>query len=136
MDDVKPGQIYNQERYLRGKLLDHSGWYGKLPRRITPSDIDFVFDNGKCQMLCELSSRRACWAALSAGQRRLYENLVKSGFGTIEAVCCWHADVPTINTFDDVIAFQVMRFAEHGGYCVGDIIGGEKWRQHVLDFFN
>jgi hypothetical protein len=31
----KRGSTYSEEAYARGKMLDHSGWDGLLPRNIT-----------------------------------------------------------------------------------------------------
>jgi len=51
------GEIIAEQAYAQGKMLDHSGWTGFLPRNITPSDIDMVIANGQSMMLIEWSSR-------------------------------------------------------------------------------
>ncbi len=104
------GQIIIEEAYAQGKMLDHSGWYGQLPRGITPSDIDMIFDFDGLTVLVELKSRSADWGKVDVGQRRAYENLVRKGRGETLAICAKHVTEPgkQIDTFNDVTEYQVM----------------------------
>jgi hypothetical protein len=109
------GQIYCPEAYARGKMLNHGDWASILPRSITPSDIDAVFDNNGKLLFVEFSSRFSEWDRIPAGQRRLYQSLCRLG---ARAVLCKHRIPPLgveINTLHDVEAFQIMRRNEVGG---------------------
>lgn len=123
------GAIFAPEAYARGKMLDHSGWAGILPRKITPSDVDAVIDSNGRQLLWELSSRSPAWADLKFGQRYLYENLVKSGKGRIVAACVHHRqpdEGQPIDTVEDVLAFQGM-FYVSGGVKVTTVLPADRW---------
>lgn len=107
-DDQKPGAIYAVNAYAQGKMLDHSGWHGILPRGITPSDIDVVFDNYGDILFCELSSKHATWPAVSRGQLFTYFNAI----GPVSrhfAVLLKHSVAGRqIDSFKDIDSFQVM----------------------------
>jgi len=116
-------------------MLDHSGWYGVLPRGITPSDIDFVFDANGRLLLGELKSKVANWDNVPAGQRRLYQ-----AFAMLGCVCVVaRHETPEgkqIDTLRDVVAFQVMRKNEAGNLSIGSVIGGNAaWQEFVLRHF-
>jgi hypothetical protein len=116
------GSILHSEAYALGKMLDHSSWhYGfGLPRLITPSDIDAAFDNDGHVLFTEFSSVSREWKQLKAGQRRLYENIIR---GTHHAAAlCKHGVSPNderpINTRDDIGCFQVMLHDPDIGFVI------------------
>lgn len=111
VDNPKPGAIYALEAYAQGKLLDHSGWYGILPRRITPSDIDMIIANGQRFLFVELKSCISTWDKLERGQLKLYEDLVLAGRGNSFAALAKHkqpAEGKHIDTVNDIIEFSWM----------------------------
>lgn len=104
------GEIYDEQAYAQSKMLDHSGWESLLPRNITPSDIDEVFDNNGFIILREISRHHSEWKHLQQGQRRLFENLVKNAPHKHVAIL-WTHDVPKdkqIDTVKNVASFQLM----------------------------
>ena len=139
MDELR-GAVRHAERYRQG--YDHSGWASILPRRITPSDIDVVFDNGLHgrQLFCEFTSRDILWSEKPAGQRWLYEQLLKSGSRGSACVLCSH-DVPVdslIDTTKNVSSFHVMRYCEGRIiYTPGDRVtfSGLLWLDFVKSFY-
>lgn len=125
------GAIYAEQAYAQGKMLNNSAWNGMLPRNITPSDIDLVFDNNGWQLLCELSSQTSNWAELKRGQRLLYQGLTIK-HRTI-GVLLKHS-VPKdrqIDTLKDIDSFQVMI----SGGRITEIFGGERWQRFVEQFY-
>lgn len=138
------GRIRNSEAYARGKMLDHSGWQkgdNKLPRNITPSDIDMVFDNSGDVLFCEVSSSRVEWKDLDIGQRKTYQNSIR---GTDNfAVLCTHA-VPLdagrqINSRQDIQQFQVMVFdpKHRNPFVTTEVfVGNDRWQKFVSVWFN
>lgn len=74
---VRRGDVFCEAAYAQSKMLCNSSW--SLPRLITPSDIDLVFDNRGEMMLCELSRHHQWWSQLNKGQRVLYEELARKG---------------------------------------------------------
>jgi hypothetical protein len=78
---VRRGAVFTPEAYGRGKMPDHSGWAGILPRNITPSDVDMVFAEIGCFLLVEFIFRSAEFERLSPGQDLLYKNFVRLGDG-------------------------------------------------------
>lgn len=69
-----PGSIRNLERYKQ--LYEHSKWYGLLPRGITPSDIDVVFDfKLRARMLfCEFTTACTTWDQKRVEAARKYDS--------------------------------------------------------------
>lgn len=102
------GKIHNLELYAKAKLLDFSGWKGKLPRNITPSDIDMVFDTGKKLLFCELKSWKCGWGDLSIGQRILYDHMLQTSRGKMMVAICYHSlpEGRQIDTTTDILEFQ------------------------------
>lgn len=128
--NMERGAIYAPQAYAQGKMLDNSGW--KLPRRITPSDVDFVLDNNGFLLVGEFSSRHTEWHQLDFGQQLMYQNLVKAGQGRIVAALCKH-NVPTmsqIRTDVDVKSFQVMSM-EGQKLAIASVLPGDKWLHFV-----
>jgi hypothetical protein len=132
---IAPGDIFSAEAYAQGKMLDHSGWYGKLPRGSRPSDIDFAsatveFDNNGAILLAELSRMSSRWNEISRGQKWLYESSIK--FSPHCAVLCHHS-APLdrkIDTYNDVIDFQPMVWDYD--FIVGPVfVGNDKWHLFV-----
>ena len=131
------GKIYCEQAYAQGKMLDNSSW--ELPRMITPSDIDLVFDDGQMGRIIfvELSSSETHWNLLSVGQRRLYSRLVAKGHGKVFAALCKHS-VPQdqqINTRNDIDTFQVMYFGSLLGYATSPLYQGTLWANFVTKFY-
>lgn len=114
------GQILSEQAYAQGKMLDHSGWFGVLPRGITPSDIDMVFDGKRSTLFCELKQidlLHFTHETLAEGQRRLLFGLVGRGRGNAEVALCSHRVPSTdiINTATDVWVAQVIQYRQRGG---------------------
>lgn len=135
------GSILQSEAYALGKMLDHSSW-GRgewvLPRGITPSDIDAVFDNNGSILFVELSSEATDWSALSKGQRMAYESAIR---GTSHcAVLCKHGmtvhhEVP-IDTRYAISGFQPM-VHDGGKFIVAPFVrGNEHWETFVRRWFD
>ena len=132
------GKIVCEEAYAQGKMLNHESWL--LPRGITPSDIDAVFDDGLHgrTLFVELTKSTSTWSAVSAGQRRLYWAIVARGHGNAIASLCLHA-VPShleIDTRNDIVKFQVMYFASLFGCATSPVYEGKLWPRFVDDFYN
>lgn len=129
-----PGKVYCELAYAQGKMLDNSGWAAVLPRGITPSDIDFVFDNNGSIIYGELSSSCILWEELATGQRRLYWSLIR---GTRHiAVLCRHvvAQDTQIDTRSDVIGFSVMYDCD-GKMATQTYRGNSVWQNMVKRWF-
>lgn len=128
------GAIYCEEAYAQGKMLDHSEWQGKLPRSITPSDIDQIFDNDGKLLACEWSRSNLRWNELTRGQRDTYMAVVKSGH---MAALLKHS-VPRsrkIKTRTDVESFQVIYLAANGKPAITDVIDGYLWPIFVDEWY-
>jgi hypothetical protein len=130
------GRINHKQAYAQGKMLNHAAWNAILPRGITPSDVDFFFDNKGQAILCELSSSASNWHELTIGQRLGYWNLIR---GTRHiAVLCKHSvsSQYEINTYADIEAFSVM-YDLNGTLTTTPIYKGVKAWQHMVDkWFN
>jgi hypothetical protein len=128
------GHIFAPEAYAQGKMLDSSSWHGKLPRGITPSDIDLVFDNnGKC-LFCELSRHCTEWPQIECGQRWLYESLVKRGHVAVLLKHSAPLDRP-IDTLKDIESFSVMHLDMTGRISFSAIYSGSHWVRFVDKFY-
>lgn len=130
------GLIFAEQAYAQSKMLDHSGWQNKerpLPRKITASDIDFVFDNLGFVLYGELHRGRTEWKNLKFGQRLMYENLIKNTPNC--AVLCIHESPHdrAIRTREDVIAFQPM-FYDFGIVVCATCEGNEAWQKFVEEW--
>lgn len=138
------GGIRNEDAYARGKMLDHSGWQKgeiRLPRLITPSDVDMVFDNDTWLLLCEVSSEYASWRDLQArakGQIRMYQALI--GQTANCAVLCKHS-VPLIpyrpiDTRNDIDKFEVMLWDVMPGIVFTETFcTNKRWQDFVFSWF-
>lgn len=129
------GAIYSERAYALGKMLDHSSWYGTLTRKITPSDVDMLFDNAGKIMLCELSSAVSSWSEVQIGQRWLYQSFIKDQPHC--AVLCRHNVDPSsgrqINTRFDIQSFQVMVW-EHE-QVLSRVYDGNHYWQRVVELW-
>lgn len=132
------GGIRNFEAYARGKMLDHSAWQKggvRLPRLITPSDIDAVIDSAGWVLFWEISSAHADWSGIPRGQTLLFENAI---FQTTNcAVVCRHSvplsEARPIDTRHDISAFQAMVYAPHCGLVRTQVFEGNNiWQRFVL----
>ena len=132
---MKRGAIRVEEAYAQGKMLESSSWV--LPRNITPSDIDLVFDDGVNEVVvfCEFSSQVTNWTDVAYGQFLLYQAVIRDSANL--ACLCKHS-VPTssvIDTKNDVDSFQVM-FCSEGWYYVSPEYPGRWWGDFVERVFN
>lgn len=135
---LKRGEVFAEEAYALGKMLDHSSWQQgeKIVRLITPSDIDAVWDNIGMVIFAEFSSHASEWAQIKKGQRWMYESALKNGAHC--AVLCRHnvhpEDGKKINSKLDVVSFQPM-FWDHSP-VIGDLqIGNDRWQAFVRLWF-
>lgn len=135
------GSILVEEAYAAGKMLDHSGWHGVLPRNGTPSDVDMTIstsqidmavDNNGVILIVELSTRTDKWHELNTGQRLLYENMVWAGQGNIKAALCHIIPAPEkqIDTVNDVVSFSVMCW-KCGELVKSHSFTGNNWKAAV-----
>lgn len=158
--EVARGAIYAEQAYALGKMLDHSCWQEsekscwqknapRLPRLITPSDLDTVFcrllhdpfavplilDNAGRMIFAELSSWSQDWRLLSDGQFKLYRGLLD---GPHCAVLCCHNVAPEdhkkICTRHDIISFQPMVW-DHGAVIGRSLPTNALWQQFVFNWF-
>lgn len=82
------GNIYDEQKYIHAKMLDHSWWHGVLPRNITPSDIDMWIELSGFFFYFELSSTTSELLSLpKKGQVIGYKNLWKSSAKNIVLIC-------------------------------------------------
>jgi len=105
------GEVRYRDRF--SQQIEHNGWCDVLPRSITPSDIDVVFDNMRLArtLFCEFSSAVSVWGGKQNGQRYLYQQLLKTNNYKNGCVLCRH-NVPVernVNSFNDVVSFHLMR---------------------------
>ena len=138
--DEQRGSVRHAARYKQG--YDHSSWASVLPRKITPSDIDVVFDNllhGR-QLFCEFTSREALWTEKAHGQRVLYQQILRTTNYSSACVLCFHS-VPShllIDSLKDVNSFHVMRCVDgEVVYTPGDkrTFHGSLWTDFVKSFY-
>lgn len=130
----RPGAIYCEEAYAQGKMLESSQWDERLPRGITPSDADLIFDNRGYLLFCEFSSEHTEWSQVKLGQKLLYESIVAHERAT--AALCKHSvgRDKKIDTYGDVDSFQVM-FCDKCELRVGKVIEGHRWPKFVIEWF-
>lgn len=134
------GSILLEESYAQGKMLDSSSWFGLLPRDITPSDIDHIFDNNGRMIFVEFSKdwKKQCWKEVPAGQRRIYQSLIMQGQGKHIAALCFHS-VPRqqqINTRTDIKHFQLMYFdPAYPNIRHSQLLPGVDWEPFVKQWF-
>ncbi len=152
---TKRGEIYDIVAYAQGKLVDCSGWadrgkYGNavLPRKITPSDIDvifnpgtFMFDNAGNVLLAELSTQTDIWSKLaktSFGQYLSAQSLVKAGRGKIASVLAFHKTPKKelIDLREAIESFSVMYYTDPTYACTKPFAGNEAWQRFVLKWFD
>lgn len=136
------GEIYCAEAYAQGKMINHSAWLNeepRLPRRITPSDIDSMggchamFDNGGKIIHVEFSRGLQKWDQGSRGQLMAYKGLVN--FSPHCSALCKHS-VDTdrqICSRHDVKSFQVMVW--DFGIVTTPIYQGSEWERFVFAWF-
>lgn len=128
------GAVRNQETYRQG--YDHTEWQF-LPRKITPSDIDVVFDNQlrARHLFCEYTRLRL-WDEKPWGQKLLYQQLLNTNnYGNACVLCC-HNVPPSrdIRSMSDVLSFHVMRNFCQRVECL-PIYDGDLWPEFVKAFY-
>jgi hypothetical protein len=136
-------------------MLDNSGWAKHLSRNRTPSDIDGititdtngnimstdnipVLDDAGTILYFEFSSKETAWQGLKAGQRILYEHLVKAGRGDAIAVL-GHHNTPLdqeIDTVKNITSFHIMYWTERDGivYPTAPIKSNALWIKFVSNY--
>ena len=146
------GSILVKEAYAQGKMVESSGWanrekYGTaiLPRGITPSDIDVVFNPGTFMLdnaghvLCvELSKQTNIWSQAKRGQYLAAQSLVKAGQGKIASAIGFHR-TPTeeqIDLRESVESFSVMYYVAPTYACTKPFEGNQHWQRFVLAWFD
>lgn len=138
---IERGAIRSEEAYVHGKMLDHSSWQKGalvLPRNITPSDHDMVFDAlGQRALLCELSRPFSQWRELPRAQVMAY---VSSILWTENLGILCHHSVPSdsqINTRSDIESFQVMLAPPHDPLLFTEVfVGNQRWQRFVFGWYN
>jgi hypothetical protein len=146
------GDIYCEEAYALGKMLNHSAWQKgeqKLPRGITGSDIDAgyehslgafgsvpLFDNRGMILFLEFSRHEEKWENIKKGQRWVYEALIRQGPHC--AILCRHNVAPEsgrkICTRHDVVSFQAM-LNDHGVVISALNESNADWQKFVFEWF-
>jgi len=137
---VNRGAVHAELAYAQGKMLNHSGWHGFLPRSVTPSDVDMFFDNRGRILYCEISRNYSDWVGLAAsprgkGQVLGYQNIIRRTKHL--AVLCSHS-VPTnrqIDTRNDIHSFQVMTPTENFA-LTRVVVGNGFWQKFISDWFD
>ena len=130
----KRGEIYCEDAYAQGKMLDHSSW--NLPRNITPSDIDMCFDNNGNIIACEISSNVQEWTKLQRGQFLLYFNFIGPLSKHIAVLCYHNVDKKLkINTLNDIISFQIM-IRKNDEVLYTPIYGSSRWEKFIKSWYN
>lgn len=131
------GSIIREEAYCLGKVLESSGWNGLLRDKITPSDIDLIFDNRGSILFADFSIQCDRWEEVKAklrGQYMAYEAAVAHGPHC--AAICKHSVKPDllrkIDTLRDVERFQVMVWDY--GPVLSPVYDGAYW-QHFVTFW-
>lgn len=138
--EFKRGAVYNDGRYRQG--YDHTPWIDILPRNITPSDIDAVFDNMLHQrsLFCDFSSEVCLWKDKNLGQRLVYQQQVLGSQYKHCSILCYH-EVPIgtdINSALDVKSFHVMKRSQSRVVFLPDherCYDGELWLSFVQSFY-
>jgi hypothetical protein len=110
---MSDGIIYNPDLYSKTQNMSSAGWAGILPRHITPSDIDMIFDNRGKLLFCEYKSFDCKWEDLSTGQKALYQHIIENGVRDDgkhkhSVALCYHSlpEGRDIDTRRDVISFR------------------------------
>jgi len=100
------GEVKHRARFAQ--QVEHNGWCDILPRNITPSDIDVVFDNMLMtrMLFCEFSSAVSLWGCKSGGQRYLYQQLLKTNNYRNGCVLCRHnvSVERNVNSLNDAVS--------------------------------
>lgn len=133
------GAIFSERAYALGKMLDHSAWLRddpKLPRLITPSDLDIAFDNAGSIIFVELSSSLSEWRLLQRGQRMLYQSAIENT-AHLAALCVHDVDVAEqrpICSRNDITRFQLMLW-DYGFVYSKQFRGNKAWQETVRKWF-
>ena len=131
------GAIICEQAYAQGKMLDNSKW--QLPRGITPSDIDMVFDDRRYGriLFVELSRLHLTWNTVPVGQRKLHAGLVSAGYNKVFSCLAKHNVPPQlqIDTRNHIEHFQIMYFAALLGFATSKVFTGDLWPLFVDEFY-
>lgn len=129
------GKILSEEAYAQGKMLDNSEWGDVLPRGITPSDVDLVFDNKRHLLVCEVSRITNRWEEIATGQREMYSSIVLRDRAMAAIV---KHSIPVdrqIKTASDIESFSVMFKTQYGGISFTETFPGTGWVGFVKKFY-
>lgn len=127
------GRILVESAYAQSKMVDSSKW--DLPRGITPSDVDLVFDNRGALLFGEFSRWKRSWEELEPGQRWLYESLAYRP-GAISALLKHSVPVDTaICSRNDVEEFTLRYYDKDRTLFTRGPFPGELWPQFVHNWY-
>lgn len=136
------GDIYAPEAYAQGKMIDHSAWGGVLPRKITPSDIDMVMEQGGWLMFIEAVRGRQGWDDIKYGQRFMYQSIAELSDKVLCVLWCHEAPLERkIDSRCDCRSFSVMLSYPHPHQhsrmrvAVTHGFSGERWEKFVRGWF-
>lgn len=127
------GKILCEEAYAQGKMVNSEAWSDLLPRGITPSDADLIFDSNGKILMTELSRTKRRWRDIARGQFILYQNFIMAGRGDIVAALAKHSvHGRAICSVSDIDSFQVM-FLHQGmsSPALTSVIDGDRWKEFV-----
>lgn len=136
MSTTTRGRIHCEQAYAQGKMLDNSRWSSILPRKVTPSDVDLVFDNAGQIVFAELSRHKDNWRHIAYGQWKLYQNLIQNT-GHVAVLLKHGVDGQyAIDTAVDVEHFQLMVWDfKRRCFAYSRLIGGDAWVQFIARWF-
>ena len=136
------GEIRDVAKYKQAKLLNHSGWAGKLKRKITPSDVDMVIESRKGHfLLVELKDKETDWTQLDKGQLMMYQQFARNDWKQIPVLACHEPVEPEqqIDTLQDITTFSLMiktQWGEKIEYWTRRFDGNDQWQKFVIRFVN
>ena len=125
------GVVLSEDAYAQGKMLDHSEWFGRLPRGSTPSDIDMVYDNASKVLYCELNRNFEHWMQVNRAQRWMYENIL---IGSENCSVLLRHDVGIdrkIKTASDIISFHPIVWSNNFIIASRIFYGSSHWQRFV-----
>lgn len=135
------GAIYNEQAYAQGKMIDHSKWQTgekRLPRNITPSDIDMIFDNRGHQLAIELTRGEKKWTEIQAGQRGVMEGFIICPPKLVRlGVLAWHSVAPhqQICSREHIDGFIPVLHDCGECYVLEPFNGNDRWQRFVFRFY-
>lgn len=132
------GDIICEQAYAQGKMLNHSGWNGRLPRGITPSDVDMLLDDDGVILFIEISSQHKDWMELEIGQRKCYQNIVRGNQEHMAALVTHSVPVSEkIDTSRDFETVQCLLWTPDG-FMLSEVkeLNAAIWKKFVVQWFD